>query len=131
MNELMEQLNQQMAVLPQWIHYWMRWMLFIFLTAVVFVGKHKASRYVLLTFVLTMPVGVLVFYITSHAHLLGIAHLILWTPLLFGLIKHEIKREDFSFKTIYGLWLGLLMMTISISLVFDIRDIVMVLLGHK
>ena len=106
-------------------------MLFIFLVSVVFVWKFKAARYVLATFILTMPVGMLVFYFTQNAHLLGIAHLILWAPLLFGLVKYEIKQADFSFASIYGVWLVLLMTTISLSLVFDIRDIAMIALGYK
>jgi hypothetical protein len=85
MGEMMNQLNEQMAVLPQFIQYWMNWMLFIFLVSVAFVWKFKAARYVLITFILTMPVGMLVFYFTQNAHLLAIAHLILWTPLLFVL----------------------------------------------
>jgi hypothetical protein len=131
MSDLINQLNDQMAVLPQWIQYWMDWMMLIFLLSVLFVWKFKAARYVLITFVFTIPVGLLVFYLTQNAHLLGITHLILWAPLLFGLIKFEIKRADFKLTSIYGIWLSLLMATISISLVFDIRDIVMIILGHK
>ena len=131
MNELMNQLNEQMLVLPQWVQYWMNWMMFIFLVSVVFVWKFNAARYVFAAFILTMPVGLLVFYFTHNAHLLGITHLILWAPLLFGLLKYEIKRDDFSFASLYGIWLGLLMLTISISLVFDLRDIAMIALGYK
>jgi hypothetical protein len=109
----------------------MNWMLFIFLVSVAFVWKFKAARYVLITFILTMPVGMLVFYFTQNAHLLAIAHLILWTPLLFVLVKYEIKQDNFSFTSPYGIWLGLLMTTISISLIFDIRDIAMMVLGYK
>lgn len=131
MNEILNQLNEQMAVLPQWVQYWINWMMLIFLLSVAFVWKHQAARYVLATFILTMPVGLLVFYLTNNAHLLGIAHLILWAPLLYALIKYEIKRTNFSFASYYGVWLGLLIATISISLVFDIRDIAMIALGYK
>jgi hypothetical protein len=131
MLEMMNQLNQQMAVLPQWVQYWMNWMMFIFLVSVVFVWKFKTSRYVLAAFILTFPVAMLVFYVTQNAHFLGIAHLILWAPLLSGLIKYEIKQENFNFASIYGIWLVLLMTTISISLVFDTRNIAMIMLGYK
>jgi hypothetical protein len=67
----------------------------------------------------------------SNAHSLGIAHLILWAPLLFALVKYEIKQDDFKFASIYGVWLSLLMITIDVSLVFDIRDIAMIGLGYK
>jgi hypothetical protein len=131
MNDMMNQVNEQMAVLPLWIHYWMNWVVLIFLLPALFVWKSKAARYVLVALILTMPLGMLVFYFTNNAHLLGIAHLILWAPLLFGLIKYEIKRTDFKFASVYGIWLALLMATISISLVFDIRDIAMIAIGHK
>jgi hypothetical protein len=131
MSEMMNQLNAQMAVLPQWVQYWMNWMIFIFLVSVVFVWKFKAARYVFASLILTMPVGMWVFYVTQNAHLLGIAHLIIWAPLLFALVKYEIKQDDFRFASIYGVWLSLVMITISVSLVFDIRDIAMIGLGYK
>jgi hypothetical protein len=131
MGELIDQMNGQMAELPQTVQYWVNWMLFIFFASVFFVWTKKAARYALLAMVLVMPVAMLIVYLSGTVHLIGVAHLLLWGPLFFYLLKVEIKREGFEFKSIYGVWLGLLMATIAVSLVFDIRDIFLVVTGGK
>lgn len=131
MEELMNEMNAQMAVLPGWVQMWMNWMLFIFLASIIFVWKQKGARWALLSFIISMPVGMLVFYLSNTVHLLGIVHLLLWTPLLVYMLLKEIKLDGFKFQSPYGLWVILLIATITISLLFDIRDIVLVAMGQK
>ncbi len=131
MSELMNEMNAQMEVLPPLVQYWMNWMMLVFVLSIVFVWNRKPARYVLLSFVLTMPVAMLVFYLTATVHLLGIAHLLVWGPLFYYLYSVEIKPQGLAFNSPYSIWLLLLMATIAISLVFDIRDLVLVLLGSK
>ena len=127
----MSQMNAQMEVLPQWVQYWMNWMMLIFAASLIFVWKKKAARFALLAFLLTMPVGMVVFFLSGTVHLLGISHLILWAPLLYYLFKVETQRECFAFKSFYGVWVALLMLTIAISLIFDLRDLILVMMGSK
>ena len=72
-----------------------------------------------------------IFHFTQTIHLLGIAHLFIWGPLFYYLLKFEIKSERFNFKSVYGTWIGLVMTTVAISLVFDVRDIILVMMGKK
>ncbi len=113
------------------VQIWMNWMLIIFLLSILFVWKYKPARAVLAAFVLTVPIALMVFNLWSSAHLIGIAHLLLWVPLAYYLFSKEFKNPQFNVKSFYGVWLVLLMATIAISVVFDIRDIVLVLLGEK
>ncbi len=113
------------------VQLWMNWMIFIFIISIVFVWKYKAARIVLAAFILTLPMAMLIFNLSKSVHLIGIAHLILWGPLAFYLIKYEIKIPSFNFKSVYGVWVMLLLGTIVISLVFDARDIILVMLGEK
>jgi len=113
------------------VQIWMYWMMLVFAISLLFVWKYKAARIVLVSFILTMPVALLIFNLSKSVHLIGIAHLIIWGPLAFFLIKYELKRSSFSFKSAYGVWVMLLLGTIAISLVFDIRDIILVMLGEK
>lgn len=78
-----------------------------------------------------MLVAMCVYHFSGSIHLLGIAHLIIWLPLFYYLVKFEILHEDFKYASAYGVWLSLLMATIVISLVFDVRDIALVAMGHK
>ena len=128
---MFEAWNAQMLALPEWVGLWMNWMMLVFLASVLFVKKHSAARWVLGAFCLTIPLGFLVFSIHPSVHLLGVAHFILWLPLLVFLLKREIRVPAFSLKTGYGVWLCLLSATIVVSLLFDVRDIALVILGTK
>jgi len=131
MTELMNDANTQLATMSEPVQIWMNWMMFVFLLSVVFLKTHKGARYALAALFLSIPVGFAVFYFSRNVHLLGIVHLIVWAPLLLYLVKKEIKSEQFNVKSAYGIWVSLLSLTIAVSLVFDIRDIFLVLTGHK
>ena len=47
----------------------------------------RIARLTSLALVLSMPIGMLVFYWWRNVHLLGIAHLAAWLPLLIYLVK--------------------------------------------
>ena len=113
------------------VQYWMNWMLLIFASSLFFVWKDKPARVVLAAFILTMPIGFAIWSMTKNVHLLGIAHLLIWLPLLVYLYIKVIKTQEFELKSLYGVWLILLSSTILVSLVFDVRDVFLVLTGTK
>lgn len=127
----MNNVNAQMAELPSWVQIWMDWMMVIFLSSLFFVWKHKGARWVALSLILSMPLGILVFYLSNTVHLLGIVHLLLWSPILIYIMRVEFKSDDFKLRSPYGVWTILLMVTIVISLLFDIRDLIIVMMGLK
>jgi len=119
------------AVSTPMVQMWINWMLFIFMASILFVWKHKSARIVLASFILTVPVALLVFNLTKSAHLTGVAHIIIWGPLAYFLFKSDLKEPSFRLKSAYGIWIVLLLTTITISLVFDVRDAVLIMLGMK
>ena len=110
---------------------WMNWMLIIFLASLIFVYKHVSARYIFGAMVLTLPLAIFIFKQTQNIHLLGISHIIGWLPLAIYLYKVEITGKVAQLKTPYGIYLILLLSTIIISLVFDVRDIILVMSGIK
>jgi len=110
---------------------WMNWMLLVFAASIIFVWKYKAARIVLVSFILTIAIALIVFNVSNSAHLIGIAHILLWGPLAFYLLRFEIKSQTFQIKSVYGVWIILLLVTIAISLLFDVRDIILVFMGAK
>jgi len=110
---------------------WMNWMLAIFALSIVFVWKYKGARVVLAVFLLSMPAGVLFFQWTQDPWLLGVVHIVFWLPLAVYLLTVEFKRAEVRAASIYGLWLILLLATIAISLVLDVRDVFNVLTGRR
>jgi len=113
------------------VRIWLSWLIIIFLASIIFVWKHKSARIVLASFILTLPVAIIVFSVSNSAHLIGIAHIIVWGPLAFYLIKSNLTRFSFQRRSPYRVWMILLLGTIAVSLVFDVRDITLVLLKMK
>ena len=128
----MEELDVAMkAGTSQAVQYWMNWMLLVFISSLFFVWRYKPARVVLAAFILTMPIGFAIWSMTKNVHLLGIAHLLIWLPLLVYLYNKVIKTKEFEFKSLYGVWLSLLSITILVSLVFDVRDLFLIFTGAK
>ncbi|NOZ54693.1 MAG: hypothetical protein GXP08_16415 [Gammaproteobacteria bacterium] len=67
----------------------------------------------------------------SRGILTGISHILVWIPLTYILIKRDLKNTSFKPTSPYGIWIMLLLGTIAISLIFDVRDITLVMLGMK
>lgn len=128
----MEEFNAAiMAGTSEAVQIWMNWMMIIFLACLIFVYKHVSARYIFAAFVITLPIALFIFDQTGNIHLLGIAHIIGWLPLSIYLIKVEFIGQTDKLKTPYGIYLLLLLATITTSLVFDFRDITLVMLGMK
>lgn len=133
----MDELNAAMeAGTSDAVKMWMNWMGIVFIASLLFVWKHKTARYVLFVLVLTLPIGFGIWILTGNIHLLGITHLVVWLPLAIYIYSKELKSSDgtpFSarLKSPYMIWLCLLFATIVVSLVFDVRDIALVLMGQK
>ena len=113
------------------VQIWMNWMLGIFALSIIFVWKYKGARWVLLTLVLSMPAAYIVYQATKNPWLLGIVHFVLWIPLGAYLLIVELKRPEVRLASIYGVWMIVLLTTIAISLVFDFRDVFLVLSGSR
>ncbi len=125
------ELRVQMATLSPAVLAWVAWMMICFLASILFVRVHRPARFTLVASVLTMILGTAIFAMSKNIHLLGISHLILWIPLAIYLLQREVRTESFEFRSAYGIWTGLLMSTIVVSLLFDVRDIVLVMMGAK
>ena len=119
------------AVSSPAVKIWLSWMSLIFIASVLFVYRHVEARFILGVMLLTLPVAFLIFDQTQSPHLIGVAHLILWLPLAIYLIRRVFLGKIVRPLTPFGIYLMLLLTTIGISLFFDIRDLVLILLGMK
>jgi uncharacterized membrane protein AbrB (regulator of aidB expression) len=119
------------AVTSPAVKIWINWMMIIFLLSLLFTYKHVSARFIFISLFLTVPVAVLIFNLTKSPHLIGASHIIIWLPLAIYLIKTEIIGKLEQLKSVYGVYLILLLVTIAISLFFDIRDTTLILLGMK
>ena len=110
---------------------WLTWMNVIFALSIVFAYWKKTARYLILTLLLVASLSVVIYHYTEQVHLLGASHILLWPWLMWYCYKNDFKGSPLQFKGFYNTWLMLLMSTMSISLVFDVRDVFLVLMGLK
>jgi membrane protease YdiL (CAAX protease family) len=119
------------AITSDVIKSWMNWMIIIFLSSIFFTYKHVTARFIFIAFFITVPISIIIFNITKSPYLVGASHIIVWLPLAIYLFKVEIKGKTEKLKSIYGIYLILFLATIIVSLFFDIRDTILILLGMK
>ena len=130
MSDMQAEIDLLVAAKPM-LGWWLHWMIIIVFLSIVFVWKHKAARWTLLSMVGVFPTAMLIYKLTGNINLVGISHLIFWIPLWLYLWQNEVKKAPCPPKSIYGAWIMLLFATISVSLVFDVYDVLMVSMGQK
>jgi hypothetical protein len=119
------------AVTSDAVKIWMNWMIIIFLVSFFFTYKHVSARFIFISLFITLPIALGIFNVTKSPHLIGASHIIVWLPLAIYLLKKEIIGKTEKLKTVYGVYLLLLLATIAASLFFDLRDTTLILLGMK
>lgn len=130
MNDLMPAVDF-LAVGRPFLAAWMNWLAIVFLFSVFFMIKHKAARLVFFSLFLLLPLSIFIFERTNNVNMISLAHLLVGPPLAYFLVQQEIRTPHFKGKSFYGVWLILLVATIIVSLLFDARDFVLVLMGVK
>jgi hypothetical protein len=125
-------LAQSIAQQPQWVQYWLYVLIFGIVALPLTLLIWKQTR---LTAVITIAASVIaglgvswLYDQLGYVKLLGLPHIILWTPLVLYLFG-QIKREDMP------AWPKRIMMVVLAvfvaSLVFDYVDVVRYVLGER
>lgn len=125
----MIEMMTQMNALPPGVRLWTAWMMAVFFFAAFFVRRDEEARLVLGSFILTMAAALLFFWTTGTVKMIAAAHLLIWTPLLVYLLKTRLGSSSFKAKSPVGAWLLVLTATITVSLVFDAREVAIFLRG--
>lgn len=137
-------LNALMTQTSPIVQLWMNWMAIIFLASLFFVRSRPQARRALMALIATAIGGYTLWAVTGNVHLLGIVHLLIWLPLAIYFWKtmlsktarnHDGEANTAKYHTLkykaFFYWGCLLFMTIVISLIFDARDIFLVMTGNK
>jgi hypothetical protein len=128
-------LEEHIAAGPQWVRYWVMWMGIINMAAVLFLLRWKDGgiRWGYLEAVIVLAVLVpMAFFMdwlfgqVGYVRLLGLPHIVLWTPLAIYLWFRLAKHPS---NSVFGIYLRVLLATIVVSLAFDYTDVVRYLLG--
>lgn len=124
--------DQAIQLQPQWVQIWLNVLLFgaFFLPLTLFIWKQtRLTALVTLASSAISAFGVTwIFDQMGYVKLLGLPHIIFWTPIVFYLYR-QIKRADMP------VWpkriMVVIALTIVISLVFDYVDVARWLLGER
>lgn len=125
-------LQAEAQAYPTGVRIWMGVMATLFFGGIVFTPWRVQARYVVGVMVATfvaLVIGKAVWPEIARATIGAIAHLVLWSPLLFVLVWDRVRELSRSvgrsrtFDTIYGVWLYTVIAVLTISLVLDGRDV--------
>lgn len=123
MMDLIKEAGLQMNQLPRPIQLWMQWLNIVFLPSLFFVFSYAEVRWVILVYFIGFPVGFLAYYFTKDLGMMGVAHILFWTPLLCYLAYTLIDNPNVSFLSLYGVWVSLLCLTMAIAVILDIKAV--------
>jgi hypothetical protein len=65
----------------------------------------------------------------GYSRLLGLAHVIFWTPVLVYLVRRHAQWR--VGQTLSGKWIVLSVMVLTVSLAFDYTDVIRWILGER
>ena len=122
-------MQEYIAQYPVWLQAWVLWMALMNLSAVGFVIHRVEARWVLGAFVAAGFTMEMLFQYNGFNRLLGLAHVIFWTPLLWYLWHR--RRNWFGVGGVFSIWLTALFATDAISLVVDYIDAIRYALGDR
>lgn len=127
--DVMEAFSADLAAGPDWVEWWVNFMGLVFLLAIPFAFVRAEARWTLVAMALTFPSMMWLYSQVGYVRLLGIVHVIFWTPLAIYLWR---RRDQWRARTtLAGKWIALLFATILISLAFDYADVIRYALGER
>lgn len=112
---------------PLSIPLWVGWMVVVNTACLAFL-RHPVGRWVLIAWVGNMITMQTLFALNGYNRLLGLSHVLWWTPLLIYLVR---QRPRLAAGSAVSRWVGILTATIALSLVLDYLDVVRYLLGDR
>lgn len=125
-------MQDAIALQPEWVGHWLKWLFFgAFLLPLALLVWKESRVAAVVTVVASVAGGFAtnwLYGIYGYVKLLGLPHIVVWTPLAIYLVV-QMRKPDMpkAPRVIMGVVLG----TIVISLAFDYADVVRYVLGEQ
>ncbi len=113
---------------PLWVQVWVAWLGLVNFASVAFLQRKEGRVVLVAVFVANMICMSALFALNGFNRLLGLSHVLWWTPLLVYLV---LRLKQTSSDSPFGKWLRILVATNALSLVLDYSDVVRFLLGDR
>ncbi len=117
---------EHMLRYPVWLQLWIAWLGVANLSSILFLRRIQA-RWVLAAFLGAGTLMSILFALNGFNRLLGLAHVLFWTPLLVYLWRERAALPRDAFRA----WITMVIATNLTSLVVDYTDVVRYLLGDR
>lgn len=111
----------QPAEVPLLFALWFQWMFWVIVVAPVLFVRRRQGRIVLVFSAVFVAVQFPLLQMVGLTNLLSLSHLLIWTPLVFYLLR-ELRARRIEPRSPFGVWALTAGATAIISLVFDVRD---------
>lgn len=105
---------------------WLIWLMSLN-TAAFFFWSRLEGKVTALVWLANGTTMMAMYWIFGYTRILGLSHIIWWTPLLIWLLP-RVRAQ--GFQGAFGVWLGLVLISDFASLVIDYIDVVRFFLGE-
>ncbi|MEM8750980.1 MAG: hypothetical protein AAGF28_11820 [Pseudomonadota bacterium] len=124
--------EQAAAQLPTWVQYWLNVIVVVPSVSMLVLLFWKQTRRLALICIALFALGIggvmLIFSQMGFVRLMGLGHVIFWTPLCI-LVWQHIKNHNPTGVVRVALWA--LLIVVAAALAFDIADVVRWILGER
>lgn len=128
--EIFSQFTAEMqANSPVWVIVWVNLMVAILALSIPFSFTYREARWILLGSALGMIGTIIAYSLFGFTRLLGLGHLIFWTPTLIYIVT--VRGWKTYSQTLFSRWLVVAAVVVGISLAFDMVDLLRWLLGDR
>ena len=119
--------NKGILRMPMGVQLWLLVLMIANMVVPLFFFGRLEARVVLLTFLANFLLMVILTALAGFTRLLGAGH-VLWIPLLVFLLT---RTDQFDVHSPFGIWLVVLMVVNSISLILDAIDVYRYVSGER
>jgi hypothetical protein len=123
---LISSFGEHVLAQPLWLKVWIGWMIVVN-TASFAVLSRTAGRATALAWLGNLATMTVLFAMLGYVRLLGLSHVLWWTPLLVFLWR----QRPWPATGTFGLWIRILFVTNLVSLVVDYLDVARYLLEGR
>jgi len=121
-------MNEHMLASPTWVVVWMGIMGLLHIIAIPLAFKDWRPRWMLIAMAANLVFMSGLFHKFGYSRILGLSHVIFWTPLLAYLWKNRNKNPE---REWIGRFVKVAIAIIFISLLFDYTDVIRYILGDR
>ena len=124
------EIQAQLETLPTLMRAWFGWIGVVVLVSPLLFLRQRQGRVAALFALLFLPLLVVTLHTVGISYFISFLHLVLWLPLL-GYLAGELRDNRITPFSTMGFWSMTMLATLTVSLVFDLRDAVRWLAGER